>query len=367
MKAAEFLLGFAVTAAYWPGIAGAAVAPKWAAVACASVLVLTGVKIAWTSRHIIALAFLGWFALTAFWSPYPLDAIDVLTRFTMLAAVYILGAQLIDLRSVMTGAMLGIGVSSLIAIAQWFGFDALPSYNGMPSGLFYNNNSLAEVAALLLVYAAAQRIWWLMVPLLPALVIPHARGAALAVGITTLIACWRRSPWLAYLVFLLMIPVAFWLIESRGLSSSYERIAIWRDTAAHLTLFGHGAGSFVEMFPGIAKHFVMTTDRPIHPHNELLWVTFEAGFIGASLMLAMFAALLCGPLNAERLVLIAILVESCFAFPFQNAATGFIGVLVAGRLGADRLLLHDAMARRRKGIHAGLEPGTRSARGLSPS
>lgn len=362
MKAAQLLLGFAVTAAYWPGIAGAAVTPKWTAVACATVFVLAGVRIEWTARHAIAFVFVGWFALSALWSPSPLDAVDVLGRCVMFAAVYALGAQIDDLRRVMTGAAIGIGISSAIAIAQWFGADLLPSYNGEPAGLFYNKNSLAEAAALLLVYVTAKRMWWLVAPLAPALLLTSARGALLAVAVAGLLAFWRRSPWLAYVGFLSILPVAFWLVQSHGMSSVNERLAIWEDTAAHLTLFGHGAGSFVALFPGIAKNFVMTT-RPIHPHNELLWVTFEAGFIGAALMIAMFSGLLCGPLNAERLVLIAILVEGCFAFPFQNAATGFIGLLVAGRLGADRLSLHDALVRGGNSLRARMAPRTRHRRG----
>lgn len=365
MNIASAAIGFAVMAAYWPGLAGAALAPRWAAIAGVTVLVAVGPRITFTARHTLCLVFAGWFALTFLWSPYQLDGVDVLARFALLAGIFLWAAQLDEIHSVMAGAAAGLGVSSAIAIAQSFGFDWLPTNSDHPAGLFFNKNSIGEAAALVLVYALATRTWWAAIVVLPGFIIADCRAAFVAAGASIVVMLMRKSGFLAALVAIALVPIIAWAIFRHDFGSLQDRLSIWRDTAAHLTLFGHGVGSFTEMFPQIAHYTSLAEARPVHPHSEYLWVAFETGFVGLALMLVMFGALLLVPMTAERLVLIAILVESSLAFPFQNPATAFVGLLMAGRLAADCLHLRDAAPRGRVALRGGLEGAAGYGGGLS--
>lgn len=336
-------LGFLVMTAYWPDISGAAVAPKWAVMVGALVLVLMGPAIRFTTGHLTALLFAWWCTTSMLWAGYPLDGIDALGRMVLLAGAFCLGAQLQSIRPVMIGSGLGLSVSSALAILQWYGITSIVDAPG-PAGLFLNKNFLAEAAALVIVYAVASRIWWLVLAMLPAVVLPQARGAWLAIAVCAVIMLWQRSRIATIIATALAIAFMGYAVLSVPLFSMTERMAIWQDTAANLSLFGYGIGGFVENFPLIAKQFAMVTSRPRQAHNEYLQVAFETGFVGLALMIPLLVTLLRGPATPVRLVLIAMLVEACFAFPFQMPATGFLGLLVAGHIAAGRISVFDAIA-----------------------
>lgn len=338
------ILAFLVMLAYWPGISGAAVAPRWAVVAGCLLLVLVGPRLKLTTAHVSALLFAAWCAITLLWTNYPLDGVDALGRLILLAGAYCLGSQIADLRKVMIGAAIGLTVSSVVAIAQVYGIGLIEAPG--PAGLFWNKNYLAEAAALVLIWALASRCWWLIPGLLPAVYLPQARGAWLAIAVTAVLMLWRRSRIAALAGGALALVLIGYAVMSVSLASGTERMAIWSDTASHLSLFGYGIGGFVENFPHIANNFVMATSRPGHAHNEYLQIAFETGLVGVALFSAFIGTLLRGELTPEKLVLIGLLVEAFLAFPFQLPATGFIGAVVAGRIAADRDHIRDAVAGR---------------------
>ena len=173
MNIASGFLAFLVMTAYWPGFSGAATVPRFTAMACASILVLIGPRIALTTAHVAGLLFLAWCAASIGWSDLPDDAIGALFRLLLLTAAFALGSQLGSLRPVMIGAVAGLAISSALAIAQWYGWRGLPQ-GVMPAGLFYNKNYMAEVAALVLIWALAERMWLAVPALLPAVVLPMA-------------------------------------------------------------------------------------------------------------------------------------------------------------------------------------------------
>lgn len=338
------ILAFLVMVAYWPGLSGAAVAPRYAVIALAWALVLIGPRLKLTTGHALALLFAAWCALTMTWAQYPLDGIDALGRMVLLAGAFCLGAQLRDLRSLMIGAGLGISVSSAVAMLQAAGVPWIVEAPS-PAGLFYNKNFMAEAAALVAIWAIAARLWWLVPLLSPALLMPGARGALLAVIVTVVLMLWHRSRLAAVLAVVLAITLMGYAVLSVSLASGTERMAIWSDTAEHLSLLGVGLGGFVEYFPKLAHHFVMTVSRPGQAHNEFLQIAFETGFVGIVIFASLIGVLLRGELSPAKLVLIGGLVEAFLAFPFQMPATGFLIAVVAGSLSADRDHVRDAIAR----------------------
>jgi hypothetical protein len=351
MNLASGALAFLVMVAYWPGFSGAAIAPRWSAIALGAILVLIGPRIRWTVAHAIGAGFIAWCALSLAWSDQVGDGIGAMFRLLLLATGFILGSQLTTLRPAMMGAAAGLAISSALAIAQHFGWDGVLQ-GTRPAGLFYNKNYLAEAAALVMIWAFAERFWWVALGVLPAIVLPVARGALLAVSATAVILLWRRSRAAALGVAGIALAVIGYTLLTASLISVDQRGAIWRDTFDHVSLLGYGFGAFAETFPSIARHFVMIADRPAQAHNEFLQVWFEVGAAGLAVLTAFFATLLRPPFNAAQLVLFGILVEAFFAFPFQMPATAFIGLLAAGHAARDCIGVGDALARGRASLHA---------------
>ena len=165
------LLGFALAVAFVPGWYGAATTPRWALIAVAVPLILlfTRPQRHITAAHAFGLAVIGWAAVSLTWTANVYDGFDQLLQYLFLAGVFVLGARTADLKPVMTGFTWGIAVSSAIALVQWlghWGWIVWP-HGYAPSGLFINENYLAEPAALCLVAVVAYRQWYLIPLLLP--------------------------------------------------------------------------------------------------------------------------------------------------------------------------------------------------------
>lgn len=325
------LFGFAITAAFWPGIAAAATSPRWAVAAIGSALLLfCAGPIRLTIAHLAGALFLGWCLATLSWSWSP-DALDAAFKLGILAACFCLGSVSEDLEPLWLGAGVGIAVSSVIAIAQVFGFAPVP-YLTIPAGLFINGNYMAEAAVLVLIGLAASGRWWMAAACLPAATLGVARGALLALAAAAAAWLWGRSR-AAALALVLLVAVSGATMGFYGWRSTHvaERVAFWRDTASGITLTGHGLGSFRDVFTRYAEHTDLRRSRPAQPHNEALGIAFELGIVGLVLFL-IFAATLFGPLRPQGLVLIAVAVEAMFAQPLHLPVTGALGCLVAGHI-----------------------------------
>lgn len=332
--AAGFALGLAAMSAYWPGIAGASTAPRWCVIGVGSALLLFFAdRIRITASHIAGLAFLAWCTLTLVWSVDVNDGIGALLHLTALAAAFALGSVAISVRPVLAGASLGMVISSAVVIAQWLGWDVLPSYH-RPAGLFYNANYLGEAAALVIVGCIGYRLWTGTILAFPALIASFSRGAILALFVVTLVWLWRRWRLAAIIVGLSLLLIGAVAIH-RDLGSLEQRRTIWTDTARAITWTGYGLGSYWVKFPKIAALTDLRTNRPQHAHNEVLHAAFELGWIGCMLLLV-FAAMLIGPLTPERYILIALAIEAMFGDPLHEPATAFLGAIVAGHAASDR-------------------------------
>jgi hypothetical protein len=345
------ILAFLTSALYWPGVAGAATVPRWVVIAFVAPCLLNDHRL--TAPHVAGGLFLAWAFLTLLWDPVPLDGFGAMLVMLMLACCFLSGYQAADLRPVYIGAGLGLTISSIIAVVQCFGFHPVGSW-GLESGLFVNGAFMAEAAALILVAAVAERIWWLVPGLLPALLLPDARTAVLAAA-AGIVVCFRRSK-IAWLM-VCAVPVGCGLyVAAKGYGSIDERLAIWHSALDGTTLVGHGIGSFWSVYPSYDLRPPVPIglwSTPEFAHNEFLHFAFELGIVGL-LLFCSLCATLAGPIDTARLVLIALFVESCFDYPLHLPVTGFLGMVAAGHAVRNRYLLWGRFGWRRDIGKAGL-------------
>ncbi len=344
--ALHYALGFLVSSLYWPGIAGAASTPRWAALFIIVPLLLFDRKLA--APHWALLAFVGIAAASLLWTPAQFDGMGELFVFVICAALFFLGSQTDDLRPFIVGCVAGLGISSAICILQAAGIQPMAerALSPAPFGLFVNGNYLAEAAALVAVAAAAERMWWALPVLAPALILPQARGAVLAVAIAAVAYFWNKSRVVSVALCLSMACIGVWVVQHLDGASS-ERLTMWQSTIAGLTFWGHGVGSFWMAYPAFDQG-VIVDSMPAHPHNEFLHIAFELGTPGVLAALA-FCLMLAGPIDTSRLILVALLVEACFAFPLHLPTTAAIGFIAAGHAVRTRYLL-GSFALRGRGI-----------------
>jgi len=364
-----FAFGLLLTVAYWPGISGAATTPRWDVAALLTIVLFAAPRIRLTAAHCVGVALVGWLLLTLTWSEGRLDGVDAAFKLIIIAVAFAVGGLIEDVKSLFAGAAVGITVSSGIAIAQVYGWQGLPSYADLPSGLFYNADRLASAAALVFVGAVALRLWRFIPGVLPALILPQSRGALLASAAGVGVLCWNIPGFRWRLLLVIPVAVAAYAFVHRGVDTGItERLAIWRDTFDALNWMGHGLGAFWTTFPSHAFHFgdALLRSHPDHPHNEWLWLAYEGGVVAVALA-AVFAGLLWrASIEPVRGVLVALFVLSLFAMPFHDPATAVIGSLVAGYLVGTRALLRDNVVRRRVALRGGLcgarrEPDPRGA------
>ena len=321
-------LAFAVAVAFVPGFEGGATTPRWALIAFTVPWLLRD-RLRFGVADLAAGLLLGWSGLTILWSsPARLDGIGELLTLVLLLSCFLFGRQISDMRPVWIGAGLGVSVSSLIAVIQAFGWHIVQTNERSPiAGLFANGNFLAEAAAPMLVAAVIEEIWWLVPLLLPGLLLPTARGAALAATVPLLVYAFKRpgQRWKFAALLCVLGGALLYLAATRTSESAIIRLTTWRAALEHLTLVGQGLGwgSIV---------------LPEYLHNEFLNVAFETGLIGFAL-LGLFCLTLLGPMNAARYVLIAFAVEASFEYPLHLPVTGFLAMVAAGHAVRSRFVL----------------------------
>lgn len=364
IDALRFLAAFAVMTAYWPGISGAGTSPRWALLAfLLAPILFVGPRIKITALHVIGMAFVAWAFLTVARSDVPLDAVDAGLKLVILACAFCVGGQIANPAPLYCGAALGMGISSIIAVAQISGywqFADLP--HAVSAGLFVNRLMLAEAAALIGIALLASRMWCWLSLVLPALILPLERAPVLAFSIVGAVSLWKMSRLCS--IGLLVAGFGFVAAISLGLAptqeitqgadrmaSAMQRPAIWRTAIGALDAKGHGLGSFraaaPQRLPGL------TLD---HAHNEFIEMAFETGGVGAMLFAAFWLATLwAAPRSIEAAIVFVLLMEACFAFPFHEPITGAMGALCAGHCSRALPRAVDALAHRRALLRERLE------------
>jgi O-antigen ligase len=339
--AALFCFGIVFLLCYWPGISGAATSPRWALLSVAVVPVLCFSSIRVTMLHVIGVAFLVWVFATCLWSPAPLDTINALWKLTILAYVFCVGSRFEDLNPFYFGASIGIAVSSAICLAQIIGYVPVPDVApDQAVGLFANRLMMAEASALVGVALIAMREWSVLPFVTPAILLPCERGPILAFALAGAISLWKESKRAAcglaaggvVVVVLITLGLTFNAPpdpkESQSrIEAAGARLIVWRSILPELSIAGKGFGAFRDVAPQPIEGAIIE-----HAHNEFLEIAFETGFVGVALLVLFFLYAICSnPLSIEGIVLLALVMESCFAFPLHEPVTGAFGALCAGR------------------------------------
>ena len=239
------VLGFLLMAAYVPNIRGAPLVGHWIAGAIIMLAFCFGPRVKMTVAHWTGLALVIWLFMTLLYAPSA-DGVQAAIELVIVASLFCWGSTLDDIEPFVIGSAVGLAISSFLIVIQQFVDLHLPHWGG-DAALFFNGNYLAEAAALVIVALIQFEQWFLILALLPALLIPQARGAVLAVVIG-MMATVDRDNWRIRLCIGVLAFVVFAAFVRRGLASSSMRLDYWYDTVMAFTFWGHGLGSFWETF-----------------------------------------------------------------------------------------------------------------------
>lgn len=349
--------GFALMAAYWPGIAGVATTPRWDVAALLTVVLFVAGRVRMTAVHVAGALLAVWLLVSLSWSGGQLDGVDAAFKLVLVAVAFAVGSLVRDLGPLFVGAALGLALSSGVVIAQWLGWNGIETFSGV-SGLFFNCDRLAAAAAMVGVGLVAMGRPLMAVVVLPCLLLPASRAAwlAAAAGLMLLPTRLDRYEWPFWLRCTGIAGAILTLLYRYG-DGSAGRIALWRDTLEGMTVWGRGLGSFMTTFtPHLFN--IDVYGIPDHPHNEILWLAYEGG-IPALVLGAAFVGLLVRAAKdrEEGSILVALAVLGLFAMPLHDPATAVLGALVAGRCAAYRRVVHGVAVDRGGALRAGLAAG----------
>lgn len=201
---------------------------------------------------------------------------------------------------------------------QWFEETVfgLTTYRSAPGAFFVNANFCAEagVIALVIAWKFNSRLW---IPCAVMAFLPGSRAAFLAIGALGLLWLWKRSPRAG-----IAAGTCALILGSLYLAGSHDqgRFALWLNSLAMISIFGHGAGSFVSEFPLYADAAIKTPSNvysfamaPRTAHNDLLTLLAEHGLIGVALLSSLGRRPSSNP--TDLAVLVAILVMGTVNFP----------------------------------------------------
>src|ERR1035438_6650643 len=126
-----------------PPYIGAVLPTGWAVLYLAMPVILWHTKIEPTPIHDMGLLFLLYAGLSLIWSPHGLFGFMQLCA---LASVFVWAYSLDNLRPVIIGLAIGLSVSAVLSVFQFFGI-WLVYVDTLPAGLFVNFNIFSEVSA----------------------------------------------------------------------------------------------------------------------------------------------------------------------------------------------------------------------------
>lgn len=335
-----FALGLLIPIAYIPQWTGMLVITGWSVLSVSLPFLLYN-RIEMRLPHWLGLGFLAYATLAIAWSPVWQQAIWDLWLLYILAGCWLLGATR-DCSKLILGVACGIGISTMLAIPQSFGWGGIFEEgwgpNGtyyIPAGLFVNHDMFGEAAALSTVALIVTRQWWPLILTLPPIYWTECRSAL--VGLSAAGALWLidRFRWKALIGLIpLGAGVGVFVFRHGWDGSIALRLAMWQDTLAGLTVFGHGPGSFFMLYPEFAVHTDTMATRPESAHNDFLELVFEFG-IGSLLLFALLASSLLSR-SADRYLFVAFCAVAFFSFPIRMPVEGLLGMVALGSMCRDR-------------------------------
>ena len=115
-----FFFFFAIMFGY--GMGGAATTPRWAmlSVFLPLWLMFQQERMVWTAGHVVGAAFLTYATLSMSWVTVPIQSVDVLWKYWLLGAAFVIGSRTDNPRPIYAGLGLGFCVNSAFVIALYF-------------------------------------------------------------------------------------------------------------------------------------------------------------------------------------------------------------------------------------------------------
>lgn len=336
------VFSFLLTICFWPGISGGATTPRWALMSVGIPILLLYRRIPLTVAHLIGLLFVVWAGVTLIWTPNVYFGLNAYLQILLMAGAFLLGSSLKTLRPVLIALGVGFSINSVLVLMQglyWNPFHYLET-PGNPSvvATFINGNLLAECAALTAIGLAAYRVWWLLPPLIPSILLPFTNGTPraplLAIAVAALVWLWPKRPIVALHIAGLCVIGGIALIGGHN-DSMGQRYNFWADTLRGITPFGHGIGSFYLTFPEFSAHSNTLISRPENAHNDWLEYIYELG-LGVIPLVYVLGFALRSRRMPERLVLIGLITEAAVGFPLHMPAGQWVAAITVGCLCGDR-------------------------------
>lgn len=324
-SAVMFWLGIVVSLCYVPGVTGAYIATQWPVL---SVLLPFGLLRSgpFTVFHAAGLAFLAYAVARLPFSPTPYASVFGLWLIVIMGLSVWLGTVVMNTRGLYAGLAAGASISSLLAVLQYFGWDAVMTATDarfQASGLYVNSVQQGVVLALIIVALFSERMWLWAVPLVPGIFLAHSRGAWLALAVGAL-GCYVRRLWVFGIVaamgaFYLLMPLS---------DSDALRMSIWHATWDNLTWFGWGPGVFYTLALPQNGTFSL---YPEFVHNDALQLVFEYG-LGAFLPFIIIGYALWRTDVKEWPVVLAFTAAGCYFMPLFLPITSFLALVAVGRI-----------------------------------
>lgn len=343
---------FILTVLAIPFMPSGATVPRWAYLSLVCAVLFFRINLSWPF-----LIFVGYLLLMSWIAPVSFEAINIFWHF-LLFAILFCWAQGADLKRIAIGAGAAIWVNSAVVIAQYYGWQGIPQLV-LYSGLFYNKNMGAEAAGMILALVVAYRVWWLIPGILPTLYF-GSRAPLLALGVATGCALWRWSRFAALLttlsVALIVVSLRWEGGQQMFISNDLiQRIGVWQDMLPHLTIWGHGLGSFIVDYPAFQAHTQPLALRFENAHNDFLQTVYELGLGGILLIAILLARMTAVRHTPAWYAMIVFLVEACFGFPLFEPVSGALAACCAGILFVGCASLRDLLPDRRSRIWARVE------------
>lgn len=340
-KYVGFILGFGLVWAYVPNVTGSAILTGWAFLAGFLPFLLWWQCVRLSPLHWLGLGFIAWAGLSLAWTENIYDGIGAFAIWGILGMAFHVGNTTVDARPLYVGVCIGVYLCVFVAVAQAFGWRGVYIQDDFTSNvpsIFVNSTVFGTICAAVLVLGIFGGFWWSVPVSGLGLYLSGARGPAVAAIIVTLLGTyrnWSRGTALILVVPFLLFGAGVFLNKSQNLSdlegTSRIRAAYWFDSLEALKWQGHGVGSFMQVFPTVAKRAEVEKRRPEHAYSDPIEILFEFG-LPALLLFSLLILALEVPLEPERSVLFVILLSSLTYSNLAIPLVAFLAAFAAGRL-----------------------------------
>lgn len=323
------LWAFILSVIYVPGWTGAAIPTGWAFLSASLPLMIwRGRPIPWPLQALIGI-FLVYSILSLTWTINRDAGIYVLWMHTAILGAFIVGYKLESLDSAMRGFALGLGVSSLLCIAQWSGWRPVLSFDPLqPVGLLYNPSISGQAFAVIILWLALRQHWRYIPILVPGLWLNETRSWWVGLTLPALAYLLRRDWRWTLAVGACAIFIGWNLIDPG--SRDQIRVALWRAFYDHLTIFGRGAGAIANIRIDYNGQLI----NPEYAHSVPLDLAFQYG-VGVIPLFALAAIPLFTIQRPEWYVYLTLLSYAVFSFPLHVPILAAMLALLAGNLSSN--------------------------------